>query len=124
MKYDIEIMARHYIIAALWADAPEGTNPRVTREAMQVARETCTKFVTLAGDLLAQLPESYFAHPDCGGHVEAAIGHDLYFTSAGHGVGFWDRDLGELGDKLSEFCGWRKPISEPEAYFYRGWMYL
>lgn len=34
-----------------------------------------------------------------------AIGHDLYMTFVGHGVGFWDRGLGELGDTLSELAG-------------------
>lgn len=30
------------------------------------------------------------------------IGHDLYLTSNHHGAGFWDRGLGELGDRLTE----------------------
>jgi len=29
-------------------------------------------------------------------------GHDLWLTRNGHGAGFWDRDLGEAGDKLTE----------------------
>ena len=32
------------------------------------------------------------------------IGHDYVLTTGGHGVGFWDRGLGELGDKLTEAC--------------------
>ena len=40
---DPKIIAKHYIIAALWADAPEGTNPRAPREteekALQLARD-------------------------------------------------------------------------------------
>lgn len=32
-------------------------------------------------------------------------GHDLWLTSQGHGAGFWDRGLGELGDKLSTASG-------------------
>lgn len=32
------------------------------------------------------------------------IGHDYVLTTGGHGVGFWDRGLGELGDKLSDVC--------------------
>lgn len=32
-------------------------------------------------------------------------GHDFYFTSAGHGVGYWDRNIGYLGDKLTELAG-------------------
>lgn len=34
--------------------------------------------------------------------AEARAGHDFYLTRAGHGTGFWDRGLDELGDRLSE----------------------
>lgn len=30
------------------------------------------------------------------------FGHDLWLTRNGHGAGFWDRGLGELGDNLSD----------------------
>ena len=29
------------------------------------------------------------------------IGHDLHLTAQGHGTGFWDRGLGDLGDRLA-----------------------
>ena len=29
-------------------------------------------------------------------------GHDLWLTRNGHGAGFWDRGLGERGERLSE----------------------
>lgn len=29
-------------------------------------------------------------------------GVDFWFTRCGHGAGFWDRKLGEIGDELSE----------------------
>lgn len=35
------------------------------------------------------------------GPVESYAGHDFYLTRAGHGAGFWDRGLGELGDRLT-----------------------
>jgi hypothetical protein len=28
------------------------------------------------------------------------LGHDFWLSRSGHGSGFWDRGLGELGDKL------------------------
>jgi hypothetical protein len=31
----------------------------------------------------------------------AGAGHDFWLTRNGHGAGFWDRDLGKIGDKLS-----------------------
>jgi hypothetical protein len=32
------------------------------------------------------------------------IGHDFMLTRNGHGAGFWDRGLGDLGDRLSAAC--------------------
>lgn len=34
--------------------------------------------------------------------AESLFGHDLLLTRSGHGAGFWDRGLGELGDRLSD----------------------
>ncbi|WP_316172865.1 hypothetical protein [Bradyrhizobium sp. SZCCHNRI2049] len=31
-------------------------------------------------------------------------GNDYWYTRNGHGCGFWDRGLGEVGDKLSDAC--------------------
>lgn len=128
-EQQIEVMARHYILAAIWADAPEGTRPRAPGWVIERVKSRCIRFVELIGPLFdeAMACEGYGAHPDCG-NIEprcAAMGHDLYLTSAGHGVGFWDRDeLGELGAKLSEFCGFRKPFDDPQAQFWRGWLYF
>lgn len=36
------------------------------------------------------------------GYDEAAAGRDFWFTRCGHGVGFWDRGLGDIGDTLSK----------------------
>ena len=32
------------------------------------------------------------------------MGHDFWFTRNRHGVGFWDRGLGELGDVLTKWA--------------------
>jgi hypothetical protein len=32
------------------------------------------------------------------------IGHDFWLTRNGHGAGFWDRGIGELGVKLSDLA--------------------
>lgn len=31
----------------------------------------------------------------------AQAGHDLWLTRCGHGAGYWDRGLGEVGDRLA-----------------------
>lgn len=36
------------------------------------------------------------------GYGAGNAGHDFWLTRNGHGCGFWDRDLGEIGDKLTE----------------------
>jgi hypothetical protein len=47
--------------------------------------------------------------------VWECLGHDLWLTSAGHGVGFWDRGLDELGERLTEACQ-QKPYVDKCAY--------
>lgn len=36
------------------------------------------------------------------GYDEAAAGRDFWFTRCGHGVGFWDRGLGDIGETMSK----------------------
>ena len=124
---DPKIIAKHYIIAALWADAPEGTRPRAPRETEEKALRLARDFVRAIGPKCqAYLKNNteYFKHLDCGGRAEAAIGQDLWLTSQGHGVGFWDRDA--LREDVRAFLtalAERKDFTRyPE--FYRGWMYL
>lgn len=38
------------------------------------------------------------------GLTDEQIGHDFWLTRNGHGAGFWDRGLGEIGEKLTEGC--------------------
>lgn len=122
-----QVMADHYLIAAIWADCPEGTQPRATTQARRVALETCEAFLTQAGSLItaAIVAPGYGSHPDCGTEhpAHAALGHDLWLTSQGHGAGFWDRAelrAEGLGDALTRVAeGFR---AEPQ--FYRGWLYL
>ena len=61
-------------------------------------RAFCEAFQRDNAALLAQAYE----RPD---YDETQAGRDLWFTSQGHGVGFWDRgqlDAEGLGDKLSD----------------------
>ena len=129
-----EIIAEHFVIAALWADAEEGTNPRPSKVMQNDALEYANEFLQkLTPEMIAAFEQAeengYANHPDCGGFVEGAIGHDLWLTMRGHGVGFWDRDAldfplenGEaFGDALTEVA---KTMGEPCLYQSRGWAYL
>lgn len=39
---------------------------------------------------------------DLSGLDSEQAGHDFWLTRNGHGAGFWDRGLGELGERLSK----------------------
>lgn len=38
------------------------------------------------------------------GYTMTHAGQDLWFSSQDHGIGFMDRDLGEVGDRLHNAC--------------------
>lgn len=61
-----------------------------SEEAFNTARDTCEAFIEAASLKLA-----------AAGLDDAAVGHNLWLTSARHGAGFWDLGLGELGDELT-----------------------
>lgn len=43
----------------------------------------------------------------------ANIGHDFYLTRQGHGVGFWDRGFGQVGEELTK---WAKTYGSINLY--------
>lgn len=122
----INTIARHFIIAAIWADCPEGTHPRATKGANALARSFVKRFVAAYPIAVraALAAPNYGAHPDAGS-PEAAFGHDLYLTCVGHGTGFWDRpELGSTGQALSNSIHANRRTWYVETEFYRGWLYL
>lgn len=56
----------------------------------------CREFIKIAEKLLGEA----FEYDGSYSHIQA--GRDFWFTRNGDGVGFWDRNLGEVGDKLTE----------------------
>ena len=91
----------HYISCALWSSSDDSgkgeyLDSNYSREDISPAteseiKEDCKNFIDRANDLLKDID------------VEQA-GHDFWLTRNGHGAGFWDRGLGEIGDKLTEIC--------------------
>lgn len=93
-----------YIEAMLWAES--GIDPSgEERESLEgydlsegwlhTVKEDCQKFLTLHGDKI----NLAIAGTDDYDHTQA--GRDFWLTRQGHGVGFWDRGLGLVGDDLS-----------------------
>ena len=122
----IQEVARHFVIACIWADCPEGTNPRAPMRAQRTAFDQCKTFIDRNLDLfnaaMSCASAGYGSHPDAGS-AEAQFGHDLYLSARGHGTGFFDRkELSEsLRDALQNAAN-KSGMSEP--YFYRGWLYF
>ncbi len=109
---DFENILRHYIVAALWSSTDDDGEPLdanydpddMAPETVDGMREEVIDFVAANTGLLLESSLS-----------EEQIGVDFWLTRNGHGAGFWDRGLGEVGDKLTAAC---KPYGE--AYLYVG----
>lgn len=61
----------------------------VTDETMVAIREECRQFIVSEARDLAEMSPTQ-------------AGHDLYLTRNSHGAGYWDRGLGDRGDRLTK----------------------
>lgn len=87
-----DIILKHYLVAALWtAELDNRTIDEVSLPSFQRAKKDVDSFVEKAGSLLNEIDEEQ-------------IGHDFWLTRNGEGAGFWDRNLGEIGEKLTAIC--------------------
>ena len=97
---NIETVTNHYLIAMLWSETAEDGTPLdadfalddLTEAARNTAEGDCESFLEVAHADIAKLPDWYTAEQ---------LGHDFLLTRNGHGVGFWDRGLGDLGQQLT-----------------------
>ena len=61
---------------------------------------TCERFQHENADTLSA---AYDLTDDSGAaYDESRAGNDLWYTSNGHGTGYWDRELGDTGDALAD----------------------
>ena len=75
-------------------------------------QEDCRAFQQANEELIG---DAFYAGLDNGAAYEPIqAGRDYWLSRNGHGVGFWDRGLGEVGDKLHAACKYS------ERYLYRG----
>jgi hypothetical protein len=63
-------------------------------------RARCAEFLDANANDLSEYEDTISYDSSKGTPMEYA-GHDLWLTEHGHGAGFWCRDLGELGDRLT-----------------------
>jgi hypothetical protein len=69
-------------------------------EDYDVAPETVIAMRSDVEDFVALVTKTDPALLD--GISDEMIGHDFWLTRCGHGAGFWDRGLGEQGDRLTD----------------------
>jgi hypothetical protein len=97
-----------YLEAAIWADSAEpgesADDGRVPSgadlfdfapEALKQAADECATFQARHANDLIEASEKY-SRP-----LEHS-GHDFWLTRQGHGTGFWDRGMGDVGQRLTE----------------------
>lgn len=89
-------VTKHYILCAVWSD---GTENECISEFSDAASQTSTKDVHKFLLLIEGFMPAFLTT-----QTIAQIGHDFWLTRNGHGAGFWDRDLGALGAKLSKIA--------------------
>jgi len=86
-----------YIEAALWSshddedNALDAVDAELSEAAKAELRQDCADFLDSCDD----------ADLDLSPIGSGQIGHDFWLTRNHHGAGFWDRGLGELGDRLT-----------------------
>ena len=102
---------RGYIAAALWSSQGPEEEPHacenlddlfdaddLSPECKTAMRSDCLDFIRSNFDDLQEYCRLTRNEQRSG---EDHAGQDFWLTRNGHGAGFWDRGLGELGDRLS-----------------------
>ena len=102
---DVNEVIEAYIEAALWSTTDESdenggepmdlnyTKDDIDPESLQRIIVDCTQFVHDNIELIK-----------AGNITSEMVGYDFWLTRNGHGCGFFDRDLGDIGDKLTDIC--------------------
>ncbi len=94
-------MLNAYIGMALWFSTDDNGNPlsegdyKFARGVMTIMTEELNDFVALVAD--EGIDWESVMEPD-------QFAHDFWLTRNRHGAGFWDRGLGELGNRLTELA--------------------
>ena len=98
-----------YIEAALWSSNDDNGDPLdknyiiedLSPQTLVNMTHDCSKFQE---ENDCNLDKAYKLYPENEWTNEEKAGHDFWLTRNGHGVGFWDRGLGNIGDILTEEC--------------------
>lgn len=105
-----------YLICAAWAEELEDFD--FTKKEKKKAKIECEEFINENQSLLID-----YAHKMQTGEYSGfeLAGHDFWLTRNWHGVGFWDRGLDELGEKLTTAC---EKYGQISVYKFRNKLYF
>lgn len=114
---NIDAMVQGYLECQLWAglDCREDGEEPVPYDDNYDISDISPDYVDKITD---EFRELVYAHPlavrmylntvgkydQTGYERNGTFGHNYYLTREGHGAGFWDRGLGELGDYLTDIA--------------------
>ena len=115
---------RAYLEAILWTECGDSDDTLdssygiddFTDSAIEKAVKDCLSFMDEKADHLLR---KAYKKPYPGGtgfYTPEYAGHDFLLTRNGHGAGFWDRDLGDIGECLTALCGFKTEFPEVTAY--------
>lgn len=118
MKYtDLSDFTRGYVDAIFFTECHCDNEDLEDKTFEDFAPETITKIVEdCAGfELLNSTPLDY-AYEYQPKYTKEQAGIDFWLTRNGHGAGYWDRGLGNIGDKLSDACGFETRYVSQDLY--------
>ena len=103
--FSLADMLKGYVECALWSSTDDNERPLddnygpddLASECLEEMRRDCRDFVDTCTEQGIDLTK-------VDGRPADYIGHDFWLTRNRHGAGFWDRGLGELGDRLSDIA--------------------
>lgn len=102
MSLKLDVFTKAYIICALWSSNDEAGNSldgkfdieNINPQDLEEVKLECLNFQKEN----IQLLESAYNNKN---YTLESAGYDLWLTRNGHGVGFWDRNLDEIGEQLT-----------------------
>ncbi len=124
---DVDAVLRGYIDAMLFSSNDESddsggepldrkySSSDIASDSKRKMRGDVVKFLRANKKAISEYVE-HREHNSNEGSVWEYLGHDLWFTQNGHGVGFWDRDYGgrdDIGERLTNAC---KKLGERYPY--------
>lgn len=102
-----------YLACALWSSTDEKGNP-LDEDGRSIYDFAPNSISSAMADIVSFVEYCTEAGIDPFSDLtQEQVGHDFWLTRNGHGAGFWDRGLGELGSKLSDAA---KTFGSSDAY--------